>query len=200
MTNNNWLFETELIGKHISLLPLNKSHRDALVSAASDGNLWELWFTGIPSEETVDATIEFALSEKLKGRSQPFVVIDNNSGNIIGSTRFCNAVPENRRVEIGYTWYSKSYQRSFVNAECKLLMLSHAFEKLDAIAVEFRTHWFNHASRTAISKLGAKQDGVLRNHSIDAEGVYRDTVVFSIIDNEWVTAKKSLLFRLTKKY
>ena len=200
MENNPWLFETELVGKHVTLTPLDKCHRDALVAAASDGNLWELWYTGVPSEETIDATIEFALSEQSKGRSLPFIVIDNKSEKIIGSTRFCHAVPEHRRVEIGYTWYSKSYQRSFVNAECKLLMLSHAFETLNAIAVEFRTNWYNHASRTAISKLGAKQDGVLRNHSVDSEGVYRDTVVFSIIENEWATAKKSLLFRLSRKY
>ena len=200
MENNHWLFETELVGKHVTLTPLNKNHRDALVTAASDGNLWELWYTGVPSEESIDATIEFALSEQSQHRSLPFVVIDNQSGKIIGSTRFCHAVPEHRRVEIGYTWYSKSYQRSFVNAECKLLMLSHAFEKLNAIAVEFRTNWFNHASRTAISKLGAKQDGVLRNHSVDNEGVYRDTVVFSIIENEWATAKKALLFRLSRTY
>jgi RimJ/RimL family protein N-acetyltransferase len=198
MENSNWLFETELVGKYITLTPLKKSHRDALVSAASDGNLWELWFTSVPSEQTVDASIKFALSEQSLGRSLPFVVIDNKTGNIIGSTRFCNAVSTQRRVEIGYTWYSKSYQRSFVNAECKFLMLSHAFEKLNAIAVEFRTNWFNHASRSAISKLGAKQDGVLRNHSLDAEGIYRDTVVFSIIDNEWSTVKRALLYRLTK--
>ena len=198
MENGKWLFETKLIGKYVTLVPLNINHRDALVTAASDGKLWELWFTHVPSETTIDTAIEFALSEQSQGRSLPLVVIDNKSGNVIGSTRFCNAVAEHRRVEIGYTWYSKSYQRTIVNAECKLLMLTHAFEKLNAIAVEFRTNWFNHASRTAISKLGAKQDAVLRNHSIDAEGVYRDTVVFSIIDSEWVTAKKSLLYRLTR--
>jgi len=129
--------------------------------------------------------------------SLPFVVIDNDNGKIIGATRFCNASADSRRVEIGYTWYSTSYQRTSVNTECKLLLLTYAFEALDAIAVEFRTHWHNEKSRKAITRLGAKQDGVLRNHSIQADGAYRDTVVFSIINLEWPTVKKSLQFKLT---
>lgn len=194
----NWLQDTELLGKFVTLIPLQKSHRNSLIEAASDGKLWELWFTSVPSKETVDSYIDFALSEKDLGRSLPFVVVENSTDKIIGSTRFCNAEPEHKRLEIGYTWYSKSYQRTPVNTECKFLLLSHAFEKLDSIAVEFRTHFFNEASRKAISRLGAKQDGILRNHRIEEGGTIRDTVVFSILENEWKVVKKSLEFKLKR--
>jgi len=193
-----WLEEVTLSGKKVSLVPLAKEHRDALVKASSDGKLWKLWFTTIPSEESVDDYIQQALADKQKGEALPFVVIDKETGQIIGSTRFCHAVPEHRRVEIGYTWYSKTFQRTAVNAECKLLLLTHAFETLDAIAVEFRTHWHNHPSRNAIAKLGAKQDGVLRNDSLEADGAYRDTVVFSIINSEWPSVRKTLLLKLNR--
>lgn len=194
----NWLQDTELLGKFVTLIPLQKSHRNSLIEAASDGKLWELWFTSVPSKETVDSYIDFALSEKDLGRSLPFVVVENSTDKIIGSTRFCNAEPEHKRLEIGYTWYSKSYQRTPVNTECKFLLLSHAFEKLGSIAVEFRTHFFNEASRKAISRLGAKQDGILRNHRIEEGGTIRDTVVFSILENEWKVVKKSLEFKLKR--
>jgi RimJ/RimL family protein N-acetyltransferase len=130
----------------------------------------------------------------------PFVVREKETGKVIGSTRYCNVDEVNQRLEIGYTWYAKSYQRTSVNTECKYLLLTHAFEKLDAIAVEFRTHWHNHASRAAIARLGAKLDGVLRNHQKSADGVYRDTVVFSIINLEWPVVKKSLEYKLSKTY
>lgn len=125
-----------------------------------------------------------------------FAVIDNATQKIIGSTRYCNADAINKRIEIGYTWYAKSFQRTGINTECKYLLLTHAFETLNVIAVEFRTHWHNQASRTAIARLGAKQDGVLRNHQKSAEGVYRDTVVFSIIDLEWSAVKTNLQFKM----
>ena len=128
----------------------------------------------------------------------PFVVREKATNKIIGSTRYCNTDEVHQRVEIGYTWYSQSYQRTAMNTECKYLLLSHAFEKLDAIAVEFRTHWHNHKSRAAIARLGAKQDGVLRNHQKSPDGIYRDTVVFSIINLEWPAVKRSLLFKLSK--
>ncbi|MFT5453043.1 MAG: RimJ/RimL family protein N-acetyltransferase [Enterobacterales bacterium] len=194
---NDWLKEIELKGNRVTLIPMTFDHRDKIINAASDGNLWDLWFTGIPSEQSIDQYLKVALEDKANFISLPFVVIDNDNGKIIGATRFCHASAENRRVEIGYSWYSKSYQRTAVNTECKLLLLTYAFESLDAIAVEFRTHWHNEKSRTAITRLGAKQDGVLRNHSIDADGAYRDTVVFSIINLEWPTVKKSLQFKLT---
>jgi RimJ/RimL family protein N-acetyltransferase len=128
----------------------------------------------------------------------PFVVRDNATGDIVGSTRYFNVDAANRRLEIGHTWYARRVQRTPVNTECKLLLLTHAFETLRCIAVEFRTHWFNHASRTAIARLGAKQDGVLRNHQLMADGARRDTVVFSIIDNEWPAVRAHLMHQLVK--
>jgi len=118
-----------------------KEHAPDLVNASNDGNLSDLWFTSVPNEKTVEAYIDFALKTLNEGTSLPYTVIENYSGKVIGSTRFCHAEIENRRLEIGYTWYAKSFQRSAVNTECKLLMLTHAFESLGAIAVEFRTHF-----------------------------------------------------------
>ena len=126
------------------------------------------------------------------------MVIDNATQKIIGSTRYCNADMLNKRVEIGYTWYAKSFQRTGINTECKYLLLRHAFEALESIAVEFRTHWHNQASRAAIARLGAKQDGILRNHQKNTQGGYRDTVVFSIIDQEWPGVKKGLEYKMNK--
>jgi N-acetyltransferase len=134
--------------------------------------------------------------ERLGG--MPFVVRDNATGDIVGSTRYFNVDAPNRRLEIGNTWYAKRVQRTAINTDCKLLLLTHAFETLGCIAVEFRTHWFNHASRTAIARLGAKQDGVLRNHQILPDGTRRDTVVFSIIDAEWPVVKRHLAYLLER--
>jgi RimJ/RimL family protein N-acetyltransferase len=193
-----WLEETELESASVKLSPLRVEHADALVIAASDGNLWELWFTFVPSQDSIGRYINDALNEQAQGLALPFVVIDKASGKVVGSTRFCHADTVNKRVEIGYTWYSKSSQGSSVNKECKNLLLTHAFEVLDAIAVEFRTHWHNYASRQAIARLGAKQDGVLRNHQKMPDGLYRDTVVFSIINLEWPAVKMNLLHKLAK--
>ena len=190
--NNHWLYETTLNGKLVTLAPLNREHADALLAAASDGELWNLWYTSVPSSKTIDAYLDQAFKDQKEGRALLFVVIDSATQKVIGSTRFCNADSLNKRIEIGYTWYAKSFQRTGINTECKYLLLAHAFEALNSIAVEFRTHWHNHASRAAIARLGAKQDGILRNHQKNAEGVYRDTVVFSIIDQEWPTVKKNL--------
>lgn len=193
-----WLEEAELESISVKLSPLRVEHADELVLAASDGNLWELWFTSVPSKDSINSYISHALNQQAKGLALPFVVIDKASGKIVGSTRFCHADVANKRVEVGYTWYSNSFQRSSINTECKTLLLTHAFEVLDAIAVEFRTHWHNQASRQAIARLGAKQDGVLRNHQKMANGLYRDTVVFSIIDLEWPAVKMNLLHKLAK--
>lgn len=193
-----WLKEIELESTTVKLIPLKEEHADALVEAASDGELWDLWYTSVPNHETVQNYLAMALETKKQGLSMPFVVVDKATGKIIGATRYCNADSENQRVEIGYTWYAKSYQRSAVNTECKLLLLQHAFESLDAIAVEFCTHWHNQASRQAIAKLGAKQDGILRNHKRMPDGSYRDTVVFSIINQEWLAVKNHLTHRLTR--
>lgn len=194
----NWLKEQELRGNGISLLPLRESHRDGLLLAASDGELWDLWYTGVPGESTIDQYIETALNLQHLGSALPFVVVENATSKIMGCTRYCRAEAAHRRVEVGYTWYAKSVQKTSVNTQCKLLLLQHAFDELKAIAVEFRTHWHNHASRSAIARLGAKQDGVLRNHSIEPDGAYRDTVVFSILESEWPSVKKSLKYKLEK--
>lgn len=181
------------------MVSLGKEHRSGLLQAASDGKLWELWFTSVPSDQSMDSYIDKALQEKASGKSLPFIVLDVRTSKIIGSTRYLNVEPEHRRLEIGSTWYAQSYHRSAVNTECKYLLLQHAFEVLNCIAVEFRTDWFNRKSRAAIERLGAKQDGILRNHRINPDGSFRDSVVYSITDREWIGVKKSLLLAL-KRY
>jgi len=196
--NTPWLYQTTLTGKIVTLIPLKREHTDALLEASSDGELWKLWYTSAPNSKTINAYLDKAFNDQDAGVALLFAVVDNATQKIIGTTRYCNADNLNHRVEIGYTWYAKSYQRTGVNTECKYLLLTHAFETLNSIAVEFRTHWHNQASRTAIARLGAKQDGVLRNHQKNAEGVYRDTVVFSIIDQEWPTVKKNLQYKMDR--
>ena len=193
---NQWFEEISLEGNEVTLIPLSKEHREDLLQVSKDGNLWELWYTGVPSEKTIDSYIKTALKQQQDGTSLPFVIRQNSTGKIVGCSRYCNVVTASRRVEIGYTWYAKSVQRTAINTEAKLLLLTHAFEILNSIAVEFRTHWHNHPSRNAILRLGAKQDGVLRNHIQDPDGTYRDTVVFSITNSEWPTVKKSLIHKL----
>ncbi len=195
-----WLKPTTLEGNLVRLIPLQTSHKNDLVEAASDGKLWELWFTTVPSEKTVDSYIEKALHAQKTGTALPFVAIDKVTGQIVGSTRYLNVEAEHKRLEIGATWYAKKVQRSGINTECKHLLLQHAFENLKAIAVEFRTHFHNQASRNAILRLGAKQEGILRNHRIDEHGNYRDTVVYSILESEWKTVKSSLEYRMNKSY
>ncbi|MBL0344407.1 GNAT family N-acetyltransferase [Candidatus Villigracilis affinis] len=195
-----WIQPITLMGTHVVLEPLSLDHLDGIKEAVLDGELWKLWFTSIPSPETAEAYIRSALELRENAGWMAFVVREKATNKIIGSTRYCNVDEVNQRLEIGYTWYAESYQRSAVNTECKYLLLTHAFEKLDAIAVEFRTHWHNHKSRAAIARLGAKQDGVLRNHTKSANGVYRDTVVFSIINLEWPVVKQSLEYKLSKQY
>jgi RimJ/RimL family protein N-acetyltransferase len=196
--NTTRLNKTTLKGNLVTLIPLQRDHSDALVEAASDGALWELWYTSVPNSKTIDAYLDQAFKDQDEGRALLFSVVDSATQKIIGTTRYCNAETEEHRVEIGYTWYAKSFQKTGVNTECKYLLLTHAFEALNAIAVEFRTHWHNQASRAAIARLGAKQDGVLRNHRKSADGIYRDTVVFSIINQEWPGVKKNLEYRMTQ--
>ena len=198
--NKRWIEPVTLIGSKVILEPLALEHADGLREAIKDGELWKLWFTSIPAVEKVDEYIKTALNMRENAGAMPFVVRDKESNMVIGCTRFFNVDEVNQRLEIGYTFYAESYQRTSVNTECKYLLLTHAFEKLDAIAVEFRTHWHNHKSRAAIARLGAKQDGVLRNHIRSANGIYRDTVVFSIINLEWPAVKQSLEFKLNEQY
>ncbi|WP_276370841.1 GNAT family protein [Chryseolinea sp. H1M3-3] len=189
-----------LTGNHVRLLPMDLTHLEGLQEAATDGELWKLWYTFIPTPEGMEAWIRKALQEKEDRVSLPFVVIQNSTNRIVGSTRFMNIEKDVRRLEIGTTWYSKSVQRSPINTECKLLLLQHAFENLNCIAVEFRTHRFNEQSRRAIARLGAQQDGILRSHRMSSNGTVRDTVVFSIIQHEWGNVKSNLLFILNDKY
>ncbi|ESE40391.1 GNAT family N-acetyltransferase [Shewanella decolorationis] len=188
-----------LTGEHVVLEPLSLSHVAALSLAVMDGELWQLWFTSVPEPSAMKAYVLKALEEKARGESFPFAVRDRVSGEVVGCTRLCHWEKEHRHVEIGYTWYAKRAQRTGINTEAKLLLLTFAFESLDAIAVEFRTHWHNQASRQAIARLGAKQDGVLRNNKILKDGTIRDTVVYSIIDSEWMTVKQNLIFRLQQR-
>ena len=188
-----------LEGRHATLEPLARKHEADLKRAAADGELWRLWYTSVPAPDKTRSYIDAALSMREDLGAMPFGVRDNASGEIVGCTRYFNVDAANRRLEIGHTWYARRAQRTAINTECKLLLLTHAFEKLACIAVEFRTHWFNHASREAIARLGAKQDGVLRNHQILPDGSYRDTVAFSIIESEWPAVKRHLLFLLERK-
>jgi N-acetyltransferase len=187
-----------LQGRHVTVEPLGAAHLDAVRAAANDGELWRLWYTSVPAPERTSAWLAAALDMREKQGAMPFVVRDNTDGSLVGSTRYFNVDAVNRRLEIGHTWYAKRAQRTAINTECKLLLLTHAFETLRCIGVEFRTHWFNHASRTAIARLGAKQDGVLRNHQLMPDGSRRDTVVFSIVDGEWLAVKAHLRFLLDR--
>jgi RimJ/RimL family protein N-acetyltransferase len=187
-----------LTGTHASVEPLGREHEQALQRAVADGELWRLWYTTVPPPEKMGQYIAIALDMRERLDAMPFVIREKSSGEIVGCTRYFNVDATNRRLEIGHTWYSKRVQRGPINTECKLLLLAHAFEQLQCIAVEFRTHWFNHASRTAIERLGAKQDGVLRNHQVSADGSKRDTVVFSIIDDEWPAVKRHLRYQLER--
>lgn len=186
-----------LSGRHVRLEPLAMIHHDTLVEAASDGDLWKLWYTSVPAPEAMRAWIDTALAMRDQ-HALPFVIRDMRDDSIVGSTRYFNVDPHNRRLEIGHTWHAQRAQRTGINTEAKLLLLGHAFEALQCIAVEFRTHWMNHPSREAIARLGAKQDGVLRQHQRMADGSLRDTVVFSIIDAEWPTVKRHLQHKLER--
>jgi RimJ/RimL family protein N-acetyltransferase len=193
-----WLEPVSLGGPHAQLKPLSQDHCDGLTEAVRDGELWNLWYTAVPRPEEMPKEIGRRLGLQQAGTMLPFTVFDAD-GNIAGMTTYMNVDAANRRVEIGSTWYAKRVQRSALNTQCKLLLLTHAFEKLDCIAVEFRTHFFNHQSRRGIERLGAKQDGILRSHVIAPNGTLRDTVVFSIIAAEWPTVKAHLSYQLNEK-
>jgi RimJ/RimL family protein N-acetyltransferase len=191
-----FLDPVRLTGDLVTLEPLNPDHHDELVTAASDGRLWELWYTSVPSPATMRADIAAKLAEQAEGTRLPFTVRRNDTGAAVGMTTYLNVEADVPRLEIGSTWTAVSAQRTGVNAESKLLLLAHAFEVLGCLAVEFRTHWHNRQSRAAIERLGAKQDGILRQHRRMADGSLRDTVVFSIIDSEWPAVRNGLRARL----
>jgi N-acetyltransferase len=190
-----WPEPVTLKSAHARLEPLSHDRRAGLIDAVKDGELWRLWYTSIPSPEGMEQEIDRRLGLQKAGSMLPFTVFDVD-GCISGMTTYMNIDASNRRVEIGSTWYAKRVQRTALNTECKLMLLTHAFETLGCIAVEFRTHFFNRASRRGIERLGAKMDGILRNHQIGRNGALRDTVVYSIIANEWPTVKQHLSFAL----
>jgi N-acetyltransferase len=188
-----------LHGHEVSLVPLGYSHHDDLIEALEDGELWNLWYTNIPSPDSLRAEIDRRLGLQAQGSMIPFAVIENSTAEAVGMTTFMHIDAANRRLEIGSTWYRKRVQRTALNTECKLLLLTHAFEQLDCIAVEFRTNFFNQQSRAAIERLGAKLDGILRQHQIARNGTLRDTCVYSVLDREWPTVKANLTFRLERR-
>ena len=195
----HWPPAVVLAGQSVRLEPLAREHCAALTEAVRDGELWRLWYTSVPAPDGMMAEIERRLALREAGSMLPFAVVPLATREPAGMTTYMNIDEANRRVEIGSTWYRKSVQRSSLNTECKLMLLRHAFETLDCIVVEFRTHFFNHQSRRAIERLGAKQDGILRSHQIASNGTLRDTVVYSITAAEWPTVRAHLNFQLNEK-
>ena len=203
-----WPEPVTLRSGRVTLEPLERRHEAELAEAVSDGELWRLWYTSIPSPDGMAAEIDRRLRLQAAGSMLPFAVIDaapgevagqdprQSRGKAVGMTTYMNIDAANRRVEIGSTWYRKAVQRSDLNTRCKLLLLRHAFETLGCIAVEFRTHFFNRQSRAGIERLGAKLDGILRSHQIAANGTLRDTCVYSIIAAEWPAVEAHLEFQL----
>jgi len=192
-----WPDPLTLRGAHATLVPLTPAHENALNAAASDGELWRLWYTSVPAPDAMGADIQRRLGLQAKGSMLPFAVLDA-SGAVVGETTYMNIDTTHKRVEIGSTWYARHVQRGPLNTECKLMLLTHAFEALDCIAVEFRTHRLNTQSRRAIERLGAQLDGILRNHSRGPDGNLRDTAVYSITAAEWPTIKTHLRWQLDK--
>ena len=192
----SWLSPVTLTGRHAVLAPLSHDHHDDLVEAVKDGELWNLWYTTVAKPEAMHAEIDRRLELHRQGTMLPFTVLQKDGGKAVGMTTYMNVDSVNRRVEIGSTWYRKSVQRTVINTECKLMLLTHAFESLNCIAVEFRTHFFNHRSRRAIERLGAKLDGILRSHQLATNGTLRDTCVYSIIAAEWPAVKAHLSWLL----
>ena len=193
-----WPEPVSLHGRLVSVVPLDHAHCEDLKACAADGSLHELWYTTVPAPDRVSQEISLRLERRDAGSWCPFTVIDRATEKLVGMTNYLNIDANNRRVEIGGTWYRRSVQRTGINTECKYLMLVHAFEELGCIAVEFRTHYINRQSRVAIKRLGAKFDGVLRAHMIMPNGTLRDTAVYSIIAPEWPTIKANLVWHMEK--
>jgi RimJ/RimL family protein N-acetyltransferase len=189
---------TSLEGQGVRLEPLAPVHREGLMTAASDGRLWELWYTFVPGPDEVDEYIATALQGQEAGHMLPWAVRDLETGTIVGSTRFHDIVAAVDRVEIGYTWYAARWQRTRINTACKLLLMQHAFESAGCRVVGLRTDNFNFASQRAIEALGAKKDGVIRHHHPRRDGSVRDTVIYSVLASEWPDVKRHLLLRLAR--
>ena len=192
-----WPAPITLAGAHASLEPLAREHAEGLAEAVRDGELWRLWYTLVPEPARMGEEIERRLALRASGSMLPFTVRDAD-GRIAGMTTYMNIDPRNKRVEIGSTWYARRVQRTPLNTECKLMLLGHAFDALECIAVEFRTHFFNRQSRRGIERLGAKLDGILRSHALSSDGTLRDTCVYSIVAAEWPTVRTHLRFQLER--
>ena len=191
----SWPEPVTLQGRHATLEPLAREHSEAMAEATTDGELWKLWYTAVPTPDGMMAEIDRRLDLQAKGSMLPFAVLDAD-GVAVGMTTFMNIDAVSKRVEIGSTWYARRVQRTALNTACKLMLMQHAFEALECIAVEYRTSFFNQKSRRAIERLGAKLDGVLRNHQRHIDGTLRDTCVYSIIQSEWPTVKSHLTSQL----
>jgi RimJ/RimL family protein N-acetyltransferase len=192
-----WIEPVTLQGAHVLIEPMTAEHRDEIAAAAADGELWKLWYTSVPAPPAVADWIGKALDQRDDAGALPFVIRRAQDRRLVGATRYFNVAAEHRRLEIGHTFYSSSVQRTAINTEAKLLLLTHAFESLGCIGVELRTHFMNHASRRAIERLGAKLDGVLRCHQVMPDGSLRDTCVYSIVAPEWPAVRNNLAFRLS---
>lgn len=196
----NWITPVTLQGDYVTLTPLNINDYSDLIAAAKDGELWKLWFASVPVPEEMKNEIQRRLDLQEQGLMVPFTVIDNKTKQAIGMTTYCNIAQEHKRLEIGWTWYRKSMQRTAVNTESKLLLLTHAFESLQCNVVRFNANYFNHASCKAIERLGAKFDGILRNNRILKNGMISDDCTYSIIKSEWPIVKTSLQWKLNSNY
>ena len=194
-----WQKPTTLSLHNVRLEPLSKDHLDDLIEAVKDGKLYNHWYTKVPEPKDMSAEINRRLDLQNKKSMLPFAVISMNNNKAVGMTTYMNIDQDNKRVEIGSTWYAKSVQRTSLNTECKLMLLEHAFERLDCICVEFRTHFMNHQSRKGIERLGAKLDGILRSNAIQKNGTIRDTAVYSIIKDEWSSVKANLEYQICKE-
>ena len=187
-----------LSARGVSLVPLALAHEEGLRAAAADGELWNIRVTSVPEPKDTRKYIEDALAMREAGHRFPFAVIEDSSGKVMGSSSYHDIVPAIQRLEIGYTWYAQSHQRSYVNSTCKLLLMTHAFETLGCHVVGWRTDNFNFASIAAIERLGAKKDGVLRGHALRRDGTIRDTVMYSLRYGEWPEVRAQLLHALNK--
>ncbi|MEM9732701.1 MAG: GNAT family protein [Pseudomonadota bacterium] len=191
-----WISAVELTAENVVLAPLSKDHAADLREAVDDGAMYDIWYTSVPTADGVEGEIDRRLALQNAGSMVPFAILDRATGEAVGMTTYLNIDAANRRLEIGSTWMRRSHQRGPWNTQCKFLLLCHAFEDLDCIAVEIRTHFMNHQSRRAIERLGAKLDGVLRSHMLMPNGTVRDTAAYSIIASEWPAVKAGLEFRM----
>lgn len=191
-----WIIEEQLEGTFLILEPLRIEHVSELIEAVQDGESWKLWYANVPRSEEMNNYVQEAIDSRKAG-GIAYAVRSKSTNQIVGTTRYYNVDAKNKRAMIGYTWYSSSVRRTPINTECKLLLLKKLFESHGAIAVEFRTHYFNQSSRVAIERLGAKQDGILRHHQIMSDGSIRDTVVYSIVAAEWPAVKCNLLSKFS---